>query len=201
MDNASYLLNTFYAFVALFVAMDVAGALPVFIALTEGMDGGQKKRVMRQSIVTSLAVGIGFLAVGKFVFSVLGIKVSDFKIAGGILLLVFAVKDLTMEGGARKYPSATLGVVPIGMPLILGPAALTTLLILVETYKIVPTIASFVANLCIVWLTFSQSARVIRAVGEPGAKAFAKVASLLLAAIAVMMIRRGLVELIRELNP
>jgi multiple antibiotic resistance protein len=201
MDIASNLLNTSYAFVALFVAMDAAGALPVFIALTDGMAGGERKRVVRQSIITSLAVGIGFLAVGKFVFSVLGIKVSDFKIAGGILLLVFAVKDLTVEEGERRYSSATLGVVPIGMPLILGPAALTTLLILVDAYKIVPTIASFVVNLGIVWLAFSQSARVIRAVGEPGAKAFAKVASLLLAAIAVMMIRRGLVELIRELNP
>jgi len=199
MDITSYLKDTALSFIPIFVAMDGIGVLPIFISLTEGMDREQRKVVIRQSVITGLAVGIGFLAVGKFVFGLLGITVSDFKIAGGILLLVFAVRDLIIGDKVTRYPSSTMGVVPIGMPLIVGPAVLTSLLILVDTYHYLPTIISLVINLGIVWVVFSQAELFIRVLGEGGTKGVAKVASLLLAAIAVMMIRKGLVDLTKEL--
>lgn len=195
-----YLKDILLAFIPLFVAIDVIGILPIFLSLTEQMEKSQRKRVIRQSVITALLVGIGFLALGKFIFVLLGVSISDFKIAGGILLLIFAVRDLVIGEKITHSSSQTMGVVPIGMPLIVGPAVLTSLLILIDTYHYLPTIISFIINLGIVWLVFYKADRLINLLGEGGTKAVAKVASLLLAAIAVMMIRKGLVDLIQNVN-
>lgn len=183
------------AFIPLFVAIDVIGILPIFMSLVEGVEKPQKARFINQSVITALSVSIGFLAVGKFVFSILGIEIYDFKIAGGLLLLVFAINDLLFSEKSKKTITSTMGVVPLGIPLVVGPAVLTTIIVTVDTYGYIPTITSLVVNLFIVWIVFLKSNFIYRVMGEGGSKAFAKVASLLLAAIAVMMIRRGFMDI------
>lgn len=170
------------------------------MSLIEGVEKPQKTKIIRQSVITALTVSIGFLAIGKFVFSVLGIEIYDFKIAGGLLLLVFAINDLLFAEKGKRTITSTMGVVPLGIPLIVGPAVLTSIIMTVDTYGYVPTITSLVVNLIIVWLVFLKSDFIYRFMGEGGSKAFAKVASLLLAAIAVMMIRRGFVDMIIYAN-
>jgi len=184
------------AFIPLFVAIDVIGILPIFMSLVEGVEKPQKARFINQSVITALSVSIGFLAVGKFVFSILGIEIYDFKIAGGLLLLVFAINDLLFSEKSKKTITSTMGVVPLGIPLVVGPAVLTTIIVTVDTYGYIPTITSLVVNLFIVWIVFLKSNFIYRVMGEGGSKAFAKVASLLLAAIAVMMIRRGFMDIV-----
>lgn len=188
--------NFLLAFIPLFIAIDVIGILPVFMSLAEGTEKPQKTKIIHQSVITALSVSIGFLAIGKFVFSVLGIEIYDFKIAGGLLLLVFAINDLLFAEKGKRTFSATMGVVPLGIPLIVGPAVLTSIIITVDTYGYVPTITSLVINLVIVWIVLLKSEFIHRLMGDGGSKAFAKVAALLLAAIAVMMIRRGLFDMI-----
>lgn len=183
------------AFIPLFVAIDVLGILPIFMSLVEGVEKPQKARFINQSVITALSVSIGFLAVGKFVFSILGIEIYDFKMAGGLLLLVFAINDLLFSEKSKKTITSTMGVVPLGIPLVVGPAVLTTIIVTVDTYGYIPTITSLVVNLFIVWIVFLKSNFIYRIMGEGGSKAFAKVASLLLAAIAVMMIRRGFMDI------
>jgi len=184
------------AFIPLFVAIDVIGILPIFMSLVEGVEKPQKARFINQSVITALSVSIGFLAVGKFVFSILGIEIYDFKMAGGLLLLVFAINDLLFSEKSKKTITSTMGVVPLGIPLVVGPAVLTTIIVTVDTYGYIPTITSLVVNLFIVWIVFLKSNFIYRVMGEGGSKAFAKVASLLLAAIAVMMIRRGFMDIV-----
>ena len=184
------------AFIPLFVAIDVIGILPIFMSLVEGVEKPQKARFINQSVITALSVSIGFLAVGKFVFSILGIEIYDFKMAGGLLLLVFAINDLLFSEKSKKTITSTMGVVPLGIPLIVGPAVLTTIIVTVDTYGYIPTITSLAVNLFIVWIVFLKSNFIYRVMGEGGSKAFAKVASLLLAAIAVMMIRRGFMDIV-----
>ena len=184
------------AFIPLFVAIDVIGILPIFMSLVEGVEKPQKARFINQSVITALSVSIGFLAVGKFVFSILGIEIYDFKIAGGLLLLVFAINDLLFSEKSKKTITSTMGVVPLGIPLVVGPAVLTTIIVTVDTYGYIPTITSLAVNLFIVWIVFLKSNFIYRVMGEGGSKAFAKVASLLLAAIAVMMIRRGFMDIV-----
>lgn len=190
--------NFLLAFIPLFVAMDVLGTLPLFIGLTEGITDKRRKRLVIEATLTALLISLVFLGSGKLLFSFLGITENDFRIAGGLVLLVLAINDLLFSSDtARKNPETTVGVVPIGIPLIMGPAALTTILILVDSYGTLWTITSIILNLIIVWIVFRNADRVLRIMGKSGSRAVAKVASLFLAAIAVMMIRVGITEILK----
>jgi len=185
-------LEVFLPFIPLFVAFDAFGILPIFVSLTSEMAQSDRKRVIRQSILTGFLVSIGFLGVGKSVFSLLGITVFDFQIAGGILLFIISIVDLIFPEKTRTFPKETMGVVPIGIPLIVGPAVLTLLLMIVHTYGYFSTLFCLILNLLVIWFAFSQSHRIMRLIKEGGAKGIAKVSSLLLAAFAIMMIRTGM---------
>lgn len=191
------LLRSFViCFIPLAVAMDAPGVLPLFVGMTEGMQKQERRVVVRQSIITAFLVTLGFVLVGRAIFDALGILVEDFMIAGGIVLLIIAIADIVRAGEKKMEPSPTLGVVPLGTPIIAGPAVLTTALVLQGTYGYVPVLLSLVVNLLIAWLIFVLADRIIRVVGISGSRAFAKVASLILAAFAVKMIRSGLFKLI-----
>ncbi|MDI6779483.1 MAG: MarC family protein [Bacteroidota bacterium] len=186
------------AFIPLFVAMDVLGTLPLFIGLTEGITEKRRNRLVIEATLTALAISLIFLGSGKLLFSFLGITENDFRIAGGLVLLVLSINDLLFSSDtARKNPETTVGVVPIGIPLIMGPAALTTILIIVDSYGYIWTITSISLNLLIVWVVFRNADRVLKVLGKAGSRAIAKVASLFLAAIAVMMIRVGVTEILK----
>lgn len=184
-------------FIPIFVAIDVFAVLPMFISLTSGFSKTEKKVVVRQSILTALIVGLIFVAIGEAVFKILGVTVDDFKIAGGLILLVIAILDLIREGKGRRKPEGTVGVVPIGVPLIVGPAVLTTLIVLIGHYGIVPTLISLIFNLVIVWVFFTKAQTITDLFGKNGIVAISKVMALLLASIAVMMIRLGIEGIIR----
>ena len=181
-----------YSFIPLFVAIDVLGVVPLFLSLTEGMNRTQRHRLITQATLTALAVSVVFMFGGRLIFNFLGITENDFRVGGGIVLLVLAVSDLLFPHSKQRHPDSSVGVVPIGIPLIVGPAALTTILILVDSKGYVVTLLSLLANLFIVWIVFRYSAVVVRLMGDAGSKAVAKVAALFMAGIAVMMIRIGL---------
>jgi multiple antibiotic resistance protein len=178
------------------VALDAPGTLPIYMAMTEGMEKHERERIVRQSIITALMITVGFTFLGRAVFTALAITVEDFMIAGGIVLLIIAVIEI-VRAGEKKYPvSSTFGVVPFGTPLIAGPATLTTTLVLVGNYGYIPVILSLIVNILLAWLIFSQADRIIKFIGINGSRAFAKVAALLLAAIAVKMMRSGIFKII-----
>jgi multiple antibiotic resistance protein len=184
------------SFIPLFVAIDVLGVVPLFLSLTDGMIPRQKRKLITEATLTALGVSVVFLFGGRMIFNYLGITENDFRVGGGIVLLVLAVDDLLFAAERGRTPETSVGVVPIGIPLIIGPAALTTLLIVVDAYGYVAAVVSLLVNLLVVWLVFRHSAFVMRCMGEGGSKAFAKVAALFMAAIAVMMIRVGLTAMI-----
>jgi multiple antibiotic resistance protein len=185
------------SFIPILVALDAPGTLPIYVAMTEGLKKHERQRIVRHSIVTAFLITIGFTFLGRAVFRALAITVEDFMIAGGIVLLIIAVLDI-VRSGEKKYPvSSSFGVVPLGTPLIAGPATLTTTLVLVGTYGYMPVILSLVLNILLAWLIFAQADRIIKLIGINGSRAFAKVAALLLAAIAVKMIRSGMFKLIQ----
>jgi multiple antibiotic resistance protein len=179
------------------VAMDAPGTLPLYIGMTDELDKPERRTVLRQSIITAFLVTVGFMLIGRWIFDVLGILVEDFMIAGGIVLLVIAVADIVRAGERKTAPSPTLGAVPLGTPIIAGPAVLTTTLVLQGAHGYLPVLLSLLTNLLIAWIIFGLADRIIRIAGINGARAFAKVASLILAAFAVMMIRSGLFKLIK----
>jgi len=188
--------NFLLALIPIFVAMDAIGVLPFFLSFTEGMKVAERKKVVRASILTGFVVSLGFLAVGKFIFAIIGITVSDFKVAGGVILLVIAIRYLLFPERNESIVDETVGVVPLGVPLIVGPAVLTTTIIAVDAYGYIPTITSLIINLLFAGWVFLRADLLIRLLGEGGAKGVGKVISLLLAAIAVMMIRRGIIDML-----
>ena len=186
------------AFIPLFVAIDAIGILPFILALTQDSNPRERPKVVRYAMLTALGLGLGFIAIGKGVFSVLGVEVADFLVAGGLILLVLSVRDLVTGKMMESQPAPGMemvGVVPIGTPLIAGPAVLTTLLLLSDQYAVGVVIAAFILNLAVVWLIFAQANRIARFLGQGGLRAASKIAALLLAAIAVMMIRRGITSI------
>jgi len=194
-DILKILPNTF---IPLFVATNIFMLLPIFISITKEMTKVKRKVVVRDSILTAIIVSFLFIALGELIFRILGITTDDFKIAGGIVLLVFAVRDLVHSGEERIKPDLKVGVVPIGVPLIVGPAVLTNILLLVNLYGIVPTIISLILNLLIVWISLINAERIISVVGRGGIIGVAKVMALLLASIAIMMIRIGVVNIVQN---
>lgn len=186
------------AFIPLFVAIDVPGLVPLFISLTAGMTLKSKRKLIVEASLTAGGVALVFLVLGKVIFKFLGITENDFRIGGGIVLLVLAVTDLLFSSDERKSTdNSSVGVVPIGIPLIMGPAALTSIIIIVDAYGYWISMVSLALNLVIVWFTFRHSDFVIRVMGNGGARAFAKVASLFMVAIAVMMVRVGIQNILR----
>lgn len=195
-------------FIPLFVAIDVFGVLPLYVGFTEGMDDRARRKLTTQATLTAFLISLLFLFAGKLLFSFLGITEADFRVGGGVVLLVLAVSDLVSSIDTVRLPSVdtsgslspgheTVGVVPIGIPLIMGPAALTTILVLVDTYGYAVTVGSLLANLLLVWVVFASAGTITRVMGRAGSRAVSRVAALFLAGIAVMMIRSGIQSMLR----
>jgi multiple antibiotic resistance protein len=184
-------------FIPIFVAIEPFSNVANFIALTQGFTKKQRGNVVRVSIVTASLAVLAFLFVGKGIFVTLGISVSDFLVAGGILLLVVAI--LLMLGFERigHWPKEEVGVVPLGTPLIAGPAVLTTVLILLDAHGMLPTMFSLLLNMALMGWMFSKAELIVQKLGVGGTRALSRIMGLLLAAIAVMMMRRGIVEIVQ----
>jgi multiple antibiotic resistance protein len=191
-------MNTFWlCFVPLFVAVDAFGVLPMFLSLTDGLDSKRLRTVIIQSVLTASSVAVVFILAGPVLLRFLGITVPDFMIAGGFLLLAISLNDLlTGEKRLRETDVSSLGAVPIGIPLITGPAVLTTCILLANTHGKPITAAAVMFNIALAGLIFGFAEPITRRLGRTGSKAISKVASMLLAAIAVMLMRKGVVAVI-----
>jgi len=179
-------------FLPLFIVIDALGNLPFVISLSEGMSKHERRRMIHVAIVTAAIVGLAFLFLGQFILNALGISVGSFAIAGGIILLVLSIKYMTTGRMVEIIKEEMVAVVPIGTPLTVGPATITTLLLLMTQFPLYMVLLSFTLNLLIAWVIFLLSNWIVGFMGQGGLKAISRVFSLLLAAIAVTMILRGL---------
>ncbi len=184
------------SFIPLFVAIDIIGTVPIFMGFTHGVPGKQIRKLIIEALITAFIVAILFLIAGNLILTFLGITIDDFRIAGGIILLILSITDILSSSENGRNPNTDIGIVPLGVPLIMGPAALTTIMILVNSYGYFHTILSMAINLMIVGVILFNARYLMKLIGTGGSKAFAKISSLFLAAIAIMMIRVGIVHII-----
>ena len=189
------------SFIPIFVAVDAIGTIPLFIGLVENTTKKQRHKVIIDSVTTAALMAIVFMFAGKWVLRLLGITIPDFQIAGGALLFVISLKLLLP--GSHKYALSDghdkdIGVFPLGMPLITGPAVRTTTLIMLDTHGVLPTFTSLIINMAIVWISLAKADLIMKLFGEAGTRAFSKVMFILLAAISVMMIRLGITGVIKQ---
>jgi multiple antibiotic resistance protein len=192
------MIETFInVFLPVLAAVDAPGILPAFAALTKGLSAKRKRYVIFQSLLSAAGVSLLFLWVGKRILAVLGIQVADFTIAGGILLLLFSLVDqFSSPKKEREVDVSSIGAVPIGVPLIAGPGVLTVSILLQNQYGFGWTSLSLVVNVLIAGTIFLFSDKLLGLLGNTGSKVLSKLSNLLLAAIGVMMIRRGVEMLI-----
>ena len=179
------------AFIPVFVAIDPIGLVAIFMGLGTSASHEHRKRQAFLGLLTGLLVAVGFIFLGKAIFAALGITVADFQVAGGLILLALAVRELVGFGRVDRDTDNEFGVVPLGMPLIAGPALLTALLILIDSVGVVYTLLSLIVNLAIVAIVLCNAERFARLMGTQGLRGISKIIALLLAAIAISLIRRG----------
>lgn len=184
------------AFTAIFVALDIIGLLPMYISMTQGLGPKHRARVVDTSIFVAFATAILFMFAGNAIFKFLGISIGDFKIAGGIVLLLVSLADLVGSHEASNRASGSSGIVPLAVPLITGPGVLTTLILQGGSVGYLITGIACLANFLLAWIVLRNSDLITRGIGKDGTVVISKIAALLLAAIAVSMIRSGIFEAI-----
>lgn len=184
------------AFVAIFAALDIIGTLPLYLSMTSNMKLKERALIVNKSMLVAFIVALVFIFAGQKVFSSLGINLFDFKIAGGIVLLLVALADLVGGPGLVRPKSDSTGIVPLAVPLITGPGVLTTLILQVSAVGHALTVLALLINYTFAWVLLRKADYVTKLIGKEGTIVISKIAALLLAAIAVAMIRGGIFDAI-----
>jgi len=159
------------------------------------MSKPERRKMINIVVITAAVVGLIFLFLGQFILNVMDISFGSFAIAGGLILLALSIRYMItghMVESENEVKHEMVGVVPIGTPLTVGPATITTLLLLVKQYPLYWVLISFALNLFIVWIVCMMGNWISGFLGQGGIKAVSRVFSLLLAAIAVSMVFKGL---------
>jgi multiple antibiotic resistance protein len=179
-------------FVPLFIVIDAFGNLPFVISMGEDMMKRERRKMVHYAVLTATVVGLVFLFFGQFILKVMDISVGSFAIAGGIILLILSIRYMSTGHMVTAVKEEMVAVVPIGTPLTVGPATITTLLLLAIQFPLYMVLISFAVNMLITWVIFLLSQKIAGFMGEGGLRAVSRVFSLLLAAIGVSMMIRGL---------
>ena len=182
-------------FIPLFIVIDAFGNLPFLITAGQGMVRKQQLKIVHYAVITATIVGLVFLFFGQFILNVMNIKVPEFAIAGGIILLVLSIRYMITGHMVSVVQEEMVAIVPIGTPLTVGPATITTLLLLAGRYPMYTVLIAFAVNMLLAWIIFLLAQRIAGFLGQGGLTAVSRVFSLLLAAIAVSMIFTGLKSL------
>lgn len=189
------------AVVALFVVIDPIGNIPVFLSVTETLDGQQRRRAFSISVIAAFIILLFFTVLGQFILDfVFQIKIADIRIAGGILLFIMAVQNLmfsdtsTNPAPVLRVSPAKLGCVPLACPLLAGPGAMVTSLTIWQNPKAGPIAAllAIVLVLGFFWIAMHFVESASKLLGPLIFTAVSKVMMIFLAAIGVNMTLQGI---------
>ncbi len=196
-----------------FAILNPIGAVPTLMVLTDGYTASEKKRVISKSIMVASGMILGFMFLGIYIFLVLGIDISDFKVAGGILLFKVAFDmlqgkvsntKLTPQETQESIDREAVGIVPIGTPLLAGPGTITTAMIYFNSpqYFIserIAVILAVITVLLISYIVLRLSNPLFNRLGKTGSLIISRIMGLLLASIAIEFITSGLFTIIHTL--
>jgi multiple antibiotic resistance protein len=182
-------------FIPLFIVVDSLGSLLFLMKACRNISKSEYRKIIGTSVITALIVGLAFLFLGRLVLSAMRIEVGAFIIAGGIILIVLSINALITGQSVEYDHEEFVAIVPLGTPLLAGPATITALLILSAQHELYIVLISFLLNLLIAWGIFLGKDKIVRITGQGGLKAISNVFNLLLAAIAVSMVLQGLASL------
>jgi MarC family membrane protein len=191
------------AVVILLLVVDPVGNIPLFLSLLRGVDAARRARVIFRECMIALVVLLAFVVFGRWILALFGLSEPSLTIAGGVILFLIALRMIFRgpEGVFGDTPDGEPFIVPLAIPAIAGPAAIATVVLLVSRapQRLPEWIgAVFVAMLVtLACLVFAD--RVAKLVGERGLLAFERLMGLILTAIAVEMLLRGIETFVRHL--
>jgi multiple antibiotic resistance protein len=185
-------------FILLFAIFDPIGTIPIFYSLTSKLTHEERRKVIRESILVAFAILIVFAYFGWIFLRFLGVTINDFRIAGGVLLFILAITDLMLERGRfRTAEPEEYAVVPLATPLLAGPGSITTVMIMTPSNPVI-TLLVIVANVIVAWVLFVKSEFLLRILGKNGMRVITRIMGLIVAALAVMFIREGILGIIGQ---
>ena len=180
------------AAIVLFIIVDPFGNIPIFIGLTEKMTETQKRKVFNTACLVGFILLLVFAFTGLEIFSIFGVSIFSFEIAGGVLLLIIAIRILISGSIQESVESPeSIGAVPIAIPLLVGPGAITTTIFNLQTYEVYVTVLAVMVVIGITWFILRYLNTIYKFLGKTGSIVIARVMSLLIAAIAVQYILVG----------
>ena len=185
------------AIIALFIIVDPFGNIPIFIGLTENITDAQRKKTYNTAVLVGFALLLVFAFTGQEILTIFGLSIYSFEVAGGILLLIIAIRILLADSHEKTAESPeSLGAVPIAIPLLVGPGAITTTIFNLQNYGTAITIVAVVVVLALTWVILRFINGFYRVLGKTGSLVIARVMALLIAAIAVQYILTGVTHFI-----
>ncbi|HVC19480.1 MAG TPA: MarC family protein [Vicinamibacterales bacterium] len=192
------------AFTSLLAIVNPLSATPMFLALTAGYSTAQRRRTLQRAVVTALLVMVGFALLGRWIFTVYGITINAFRIAGG---LIFFGIGLDMLQAKRSRVKATeeeesegsmkedVGITPLGMPMITGPGTITTVMVLVSQAQtrghLIAVYGAMIGVSIVTWIVLAASNRVVALFGQTGLNVMTRLMGLLVTVVGVQSIIDG----------
>ncbi|MFN4226663.1 MAG: MarC family protein [Candidatus Ratteibacteria bacterium] len=180
---------------SLFITLDPIGTIPFYISFTGKLTRNKVNRTLFTSILICFIISLLFLYFGEFLFKYLKISFSDFLIASGIILLIFSITEFI--GASQFKNEEDIAIVPLAIPLLAGPAYLTTILISKNFYGTEITLLCIFLNMIFAYIILFYSQKISNAIGKVGIKGIIKIITLFLAALGVKFIRQGVEQIIK----
>lgn len=189
-------LSLVTVFIMLFVVMDPPGNIPIFMALTGDMTQKERKKELNYAVVVATVLLLIFAFLGKIILYVLGITTDSFMIAGGILLLLISFDLLRGEHKYGVRRESGVGAVPLGTPLLAGPGAITTVMVIIQSRGVGFVLFAIFSAIIATKLVLGQSERILSIIGKVGSEVLSRVIGIIVAAIAIQFIGDGIIGMI-----
>jgi len=206
--HSNYVRFSVLALSSIFFLVDPFAAIPTFIAVTAGADNGRRRRMARKAALTCCIVLTSFALAGRTIFRMFGITLPAFEIAGGLVLLLIGIDMLEarrsptqestgeMEEASQKEDA---GIVPLGIPMLAGPGAISSVMVLVgvapSAWQMAAILSAITITAFVSYLLLASADRVRRVLGETGIRILVRIMGLLLMALAVQFFVNGLTDL------
>ncbi|HWP22571.1 MAG TPA: MarC family protein [Candidatus Binatia bacterium] len=190
---------------SVFFTVDPLGSVPAFLAMGSEGDPMRARRIARHAAWTCFAVLTLFASAGTLIFKLFGFTLAAFKIAGGLILFQIATEMMrahrsetreVAEERAEGSRKEDFGVIPLGIPMLAGPAAISTVIVLMARSKLwwqtIPVFAAIIATSVSSFYVLVAGARIQRFLGESGARILTRLMGLILAAVAIQFMLNGI---------
>jgi len=184
----------------LFIILDPLGNAPIFYFLTMMLSEKDRRSIIRLSVIVATLILLIFSTGGVLILNFFNITVDDFRIAGGTILFIIAVKGILGRVEAETVERETIAVVPMATPLLAGPGSITTVIYVAQAYGIHYSIISIIINATLAYFLLINGDRLLAILGRNGSIALARIMAMILAAIAVSMVREGITHIAESIR-